>query len=704
MTTKLSDRITWRVANLDCENEARTIEKRLSAFPGLSELLVYPQTAKVSFIVGTGAPELESIKETLSELGFPILHEGAAPVYPPVWRNNKVIVSAGSGVLLGVTYLLESIVLPPSLLSTVLYGIGMLLGGWYFFREAITDFVRERIVGIELLMMVAAIGAFLLGQHVQALILVFLYSISEALEGYTVDKTRNAVRALMNLAPGMATVLRDSVEVDIPVEQLAVGDVFLLRSGQSIPTDGVIVDGTSHVNEATLTGESRPVLKTIDDPVFAGTNNVEGMLSIKATRTTSDNTLSRIIKLVEDAQEKKANSELMIRRFGRWYSPGVLLAGLLLAAVPGLLTGDWSEWTARAMVFIVSASPCALIISIPITMVAAIGTGARMGILLKGGNVLEQLAGVRALAFDKTGTLTVGKPKVTRVISVDGTSEDLLIEIAASVERFSKHPLAEAIVNEGQLRGIIPGTVRDATSITGNGIFARYRDLEVFIGKKEWVAASCETSIDAISSSVSQSGHEEDSVVYIATRAALLGAILIGDEVRPNAAETIKNLNRCGITHTALLTGDHLDAASAIAHLTGIREFHANLSPEDKMAVIANLQSTYGATAMIGDGVNDAPALASATVGIAMGAAGSDVALETADVALLADDLSKISQSLLLAKKARRVVRQNLVLSMVVITALITASFFGATLPIAVVAHEASEFIVILNGLRLLRD
>lgn len=703
MTTADTKVFEWRVANLDCEKEARVIEDGLSKVPGLTNVSVNPHAAKVSFSIGKESPESEELQALLAQWGFPVIQSRSIPAPPPVWRNVKVLVSAGSGLLLGATYLMETMTSVPSAATASLYGAGMLLGGWFFMREAITDLINNRVVGIELLMATASIAAFLLGQHAEALVLVFLYSIAEALEGYTEDKTRNAVRALMHLAPSTATVLRGDVETEIPVEELRVGDVFTVRPGQSIPTDGVVVQGSSHVNQATLTGESHPVKKTIKDQVFAGTSNDEGVLFIEATRTTDENTLARIIRLVEDAQEKKAKSEQLIRRFGRWYSPFVLLSSVLLAVIPGFLTGEWLVWAVRATVFIVSASPCALIISVPIATVAALGTGARMGILIKGGNVLEQLSKIRVFAFDKTGTLTIGKPRVMNVIAIEGTSEEELLEIAANVERYSKHPLAQAIVFEAARRGSILGEVADFGSVTGKGVQATYQQRKVFIGKPEWVAAACSIESSELPDTIGQRARQGETVVYLGTKDVWLGAILIGDSVRPNAAETIARLRQYGIRHVTLLTGDHPGSAESIARETGVDGFHADCTPEDKSRIIAEIQVKYGETAMIGDGVNDAPALASASVGFAMGAAGSDVALETADVALLSDDLSKIPQSILLARRTRRIVRQNLILSLVVITALVTVSFFGATLPIAVIAHELSELVVILNGLRLLR-
>jgi Cd2+/Zn2+-exporting ATPase len=580
----------------------------------------------------------------------------------------------------------------------------MLIGGYYFSREAVEKLLRSRIVGIEFLMSAAAVAAFALGQAAEALTLVFLYSISEAFESYTEDKTRNSIRALMNLAPKIATVMRNGEEAEIDVGLIVPGDVFLVRPGQYMPTDGIVIRGDSSVNQAPVTGESVPVHKTDGNIVFAGTINESGALEVEATRTVDDNTLSRIIHLVEEAQEQKATSERFIHRFGKWYSPIVLLIGILLFIIPSLLDGQWHDWAVRATVFIVAASPCALVISIPITMVAALGTSARKGILIKGGIHLEALARIRIVALDKTGTLTTGKARVSDILPHHGQIENHVLMLAASVERFSQHPLAHAISEEVRQRDL---TLYDATefeSHTSQGVSAKVDGSRILVGSPNWFAVGLAVDLSPWESRISSLQREGKTVVLVGSDTDVFGIIAIRDGIRPNALESINTLRQVGIRRTVMLTGDNAVTAAAIAEESGVDEYIADLKPEDKSSAISELMRKYGDVMMVGDGVNDAPALATATIGVAMGAAGTDVALETADVALMADDLSKLPLVLQHAKRARRVVRQNLALSMVVITGMVIGSIFGGfSLPVTVIGHELSELLVMLNGLRLLR-
>ncbi|MDQ7054310.1 MAG: HAD-IC family P-type ATPase [candidate division KSB1 bacterium] len=399
-------RIEWRLQNLDCENEARKIRRHLEALPGLRDLKIYSASGKIACTLDEQQLTPDQLKDKLEALGFPVLAAREMAALPKVWQNPKVITSALSGVLLGATYALQSSGLLSTIPAYVLYGLAVLVGGFFFMREAAELLLAEFYIGIELLMSVAAIVAFVMGQPAEAATLAFLYSISEAMEGYTEERTRGAIRALMDLTPKTALVLRDGRELEIPAEELRVGDRFIVRPGEAIPTDGIIRRGRGSINEASITGESVPVQKGEGDSVFAGTLNETGALEIEATREFADNTVSRIIHMVEEAQEEKGRSQRLIDQFGRRYSPAVLGAGLLIAVLPPALGASWSDWIIRATVFVVSAAPCALVISVPITIVAAIGTASRRGVLIKGGIYVEQLAQTRAVCFDKTGTLT----------------------------------------------------------------------------------------------------------------------------------------------------------------------------------------------------------------------------------------------------------------------------------------------------------
>jgi Cd2+/Zn2+-exporting ATPase len=622
---------------------------------------------------------------------------------PKPWRNPKVVASSASGVLLAIGFLGGYAGLPAAL-SMALYVSAVIIGGYFFMREALEELIREREVGIELLMSTAAVVAGVMGQWAESATLVFLYSISEAAESYTSERARRAIRALMDLAPKTALVRRGNEESRIAVEQIKVGDVFIVVPGEAVATDGEVIDGHSSVNQAPVTGESVPVEKSPGQKVFAATINGEGALTVRATKTFADNTLSRIIHLVEEAQASKGRSQRLIERFGKRYSPVVLLAGVLIAALPPLFGLPWHEWLMRATVFIVAAAPCALVISIPITMVAAIGTAGRNGVLIKGGVHLENLARVKVVALDKTGTLTMGKPIVTDLLPIGRHAPGKVLGEAAALEARSQHPLAQAILTRAGAEGIHPTPAQDFQSLTGAGARGRVDGEQLYIGSPK-LFIDLGLALDDVMPQIERLQSEGKTVVAVGTDRELHGFIAIADPLRPGAAQAVAELRRAGIDKVVMLTGDNPRTAAAIARQAGVDEVHAELSPEQKTGKVAELHARYGNVAMVGDGVNDAPALAAAHVGIAMGAAGTDVALETADVALMGDDLSRLPYLIRFSRRTWRVILHNLALSAVVIGALIVGAVSGYfTLPVAVLAHEISEFVVIASGLRMLRS
>lgn len=694
--------LTLRVANLDCEHDATTLERGLMGFPGLGTLKVYPKAAKVALSYDPDVTSPQALHEKLEALGFAPQQGMTMTKSPKPWRNPKVLTSVASGVLLLMGWL-ASLAGAPSLLTLVLNIAAILIGGYYFGREALEELIFERTVGIELLMSVAAVAATLMGEATEGAMLVFLYSISEAAEGYTEEKTRSAIQALMDLAPKLALVRRDGVEQEIPVEELVVDDVFIVKPGQSIATDGVVQVGTSSVNQAPVTGESVPVEKQPDEPVFAGSINGEGSLEIRATKTFAENTIARIIHMVEEAQEKKGNSQRFIERFGSRYSPIVLLVGILIAVVPPLFFGaDWLIAVARATVFIVAAAPCALVISVPITMVATLGTGARNGVLIKGGVYVEALAKIKVVALDKTGTVTRGEPEVTDYLPL---TDKPVLAVAAGIERRSEHPLARAIVRYAEEQTVAPLEASEFRSLTGAGASAQVNGSTVYLGSPTLFQDQLHVALDAQADTIRQFQAAGKTVVVIGDAQDPWGLIAMRDNVRLNARQAIAALHAVGVEKVVMLTGDNARTAQAIAAELGIDEVHADLKPEDKVTKVRDLATRYGHVAMVGDGVNDAPALAEASVGVAMGAAGTDVALETADVALMADDLEKLVYALHLAKRNQTVVNQNLALSALVIGVLVIGAVTGQfALPIAVLGHELSEFLVIGSGLRMLRS
>ena len=606
-----------------------------------------------------------------------------------------------SGGLIGATLGLAHFGHISHLTEIFLYLAAIAMGGYHWVREGIEELLQERKIGIEILMIAATIGSAILGMWDEAALLVFLYGMAEGLEEYTYAKTKHSIKKLLNLAPKQARILRHDKELILPAEELAVGDILIVKPGESIPTDGVITKGKSSVNEASLTGESIPAEKKEGDRVFAATINQEGALLLKATATFADNTLARLIHMVEEAQEKKGKTQLFIEKFGNRYSPLVLFTALLLIAVPPLFGFLLTEWATRAVVFLVAAAPCALVMSTPVAIAAGIGKAGRTGILIKGGIHLENLGKIKAIAFDKTGTLTMGDPVVTDIITLSAKNADIL-RLAYSIEKYSEHPLAKAIVRKAQEAGIDNLEVKDFMAIAGYGTQGKIGEETIFVGKPGLFK-----NFNRIRHSIPQIERlksEGKTVIIIGTQETIAGAIAIRDEIRPQGKRVIKKLRRMGIK-PFMVTGDSQTVAQAIAKELGIDEIRADLTPEDKVAVIKNLKRTYENVAMVGDGINDAPALATATVGIAMGAAGTDTAIEAANVALMADNLAKLLHAIHLGKRAKKISLQNIIFSLLVLAVLVPSALAGVlSVALAVFLHESSELLAVANGLRMARN
>ena len=605
-----------------------------------------------------------------------------------------------SGALLFLGWLAGRFDVPDTVQIGILV-VAILIGAYYWVREGIKEFIEEREVGIEALMFFATIGAIVLGEWFEAAFLVFLFAGAEAIEEYTFARTRTAIRALLDLAPETATRIRAGREERVPAEQLEVDDVFLVRPGERIATDGEITEGASSLDESAVTGESVPVEKGVGAKVFAGTINTTGALTVRATTTFASNSLQKIIHLVEEAQGVKSNAQRWIDRFGDRYSPLILVAALLLLIVPRLIGADWDTWSYRAVVLLVAAAPCALVMSTPVAIAAAIGRAGRSGVLIKGGLHLENLAKIKVVAFDKTGTLTRGKPVVTDVIAHNG-KPDQLLRIAAGIERFSEHPLARAIVDRAVGEGLQAADVRDFQSLTGAGAKAVVEGQNIHIGSPA-LFEQLGVALDATRDEIARLQAQGKTVVLLGTEQHVDGLLAIRDEPRPEARQAIEELHGMGI-RVAMLTGDNERTAKAIAAELGIDDVRADLKPQDKVNAVKELERTYGPVAMSGDGINDAPALATATVGLAMGTAGTDAAIEAADVALMGDDPSKVAYALRLAQRSQRISVQNIVFSFIVLALLIPGAVLGLIgISLAVFAHEASELIAVANGLRVAR-
>ncbi len=621
--------------------------------------------------------------------------EGKWWQWPPL-RNGLI-----AGVLASIAFVLGYLGFISQPLENMLYMLSIPIGGWYWVREGIETLVSEREIGIDLLMIAATTGAAILGLWNEAAFLVFLYAAAEGLEEYTHARARSAIRALLDLAPKEACLLKNGAETVVPAEQLVPGDRFRVRPGESIPTDGVIRVGISSLDESQITGEPLPIDKGVGMKVFAGSLNQEGALDVEATKRFADNTLSKMIYLVEAAQEQKGKAQQWIDRFGRRYTPLVLLAAILMIVVPWVLGLSMTSWSQRAVVLLVAAAPCALIMSMPVAMAAGIGSAGKRGILIKGGVHLEHLGVIKVVAFDKTGTLTKGKPEVSDIISLKG-QEDFWLSVAAGLEVYSEHPLGKSIVESVRSRGLSLKKVTDFEALTGAGAKGRMDGACWMIGKPSLFEKMGGFS-DTVCKEIEVLQKSGKTVVLVAKETDLYGIIALQDQPRLEACAAIKGLHKMGIK-TAMLTGDNVLTANRVADSLGIDAIYAALLPEEKVSAVKALEVRYGPVLMVGDGVNDAPALAAATCGASMGAAGSDAAIEAADVALMSDDLSKVEAALRLGRVTRRISKQNIVFSLIVLGLLIPSAL-GGFLSIAAVVffHEASELLAVANGLRVAR-
>lgn len=592
-----------------------------------------------------------------------------------------------------------------------------LTGGWFGVRAALQS-LRQWTIDVDLLMVLAALGAAIVNAPFEGAMLLFLFSLSNVLQAYAIDRTRKAIKSLMKLRPEKALARRGGGTVLLPVEELVVGDVLVLRPGESIALDGVVIEGSSSVDQASLTGESMPVSKKAGDPVFAGTINQTGGLEARVTRLAKDSTIEKLVRMVEEAQTEKADTQRFLDRAEQFYAVGVILFTLGLIFVPlFFLHTPFQAAFYRAMTVMVVASPCALIISTPASILSAIGGAARRGVLFKGGVHLERAATVKVVALDKTGTLTEGRPQVTDVLAgerlVDFRSNPdagalALLALAGSVEAKSEHPLAQAIVAACKQRGLALEECAAFQSVSGQGASGLVKGRRIALGNARYFSALNAAIPDAFAARVAALQDEGKTCVLAgeidesAGTVRLLGAVAIADVLRSDAVPVIRQLKANGIERIVMLTGDNARVAQAIAKQAGVDEFHADLLPEDKVRVIKELKS-IGPVAMVGDGVNDAPALATATVGLAMGAAGTDVAMETADIVLMSDNLQNIVFTLALSRRARHVIYQNLAFAVGVIAVLVTSALgFKLPLTLGVVGHEGSTVLVCLNGLRML--
>lgn len=579
--------------------------------------------------------------------------------------------------------------------ENILFAAAILLGGFPLFKIGLNNILRLEF-DMKTLMTVAIIGAAIIGEWSEGAVVVLLFAISEVLETYSMDKARASIRSLMEHAPTEALVFRNGKEITLKAEDIEIGDIMIVKPGQMIAMDGIIVDGASNVNQAAITGESVPVAKVLADEVFAGTLNAEGFLKVKVTKLVDETTIAKIIHLVEEAQAERAPSQRFVDRFARYYTPVIMAVAVLVAIIPPLVfSANWQEWIYQGLAVLVVGCPCALVISTPVSIVTAIGNAARNGVLIKGGNFLEEAGVLHAIAFDKTGTLTKGIPVVTDYINF--SNDENLLDLVASLESKSQHPLAAAIIKKAARNDY---QVDEFASITGKGITGKVNGAEYRVGNTKLF-----TDIPAeIVHQITALQNQGKTVMIMGTSKEILALIAVADEVRESSRTVIERLHQLGIRHTILLTGDNKATAETIGQHVGVTSIEAELMPEDKLAFIKKLKKEFGRVGMVGDGVNDAPALASATVGIAMGGAGTDTALETADIALMNDDLKKLPFTIKLSRKTLQIIKQNITLSLVVkLIALLLVVPGWLTLWIAIFADMGVTLLVTFNGLRLLR-
>lgn len=620
-------------------------------------------------------------------------------------RNTEMQAALGSGLLMLLAWAAGSW---SEVLSVILYVISYTVGGWIKAKEGIETLIKERDLDVNLLMIAAALGAAAIGYWNEGAMLIFIFALSGALESYTMERSKKDISSLMALKPATAIRIEQGAMSEVAIEQLAVGDLLLVRPGELIPADGVVCRGESAVNQSSITGESLPVEKSGGSEVFAGTVNGEGPLFIEVTKSAENTLFARIIKMVEEAETEVPDSQRFIKRLEAVYARVVVLATLVLMAVPPLLMGwSWNDTFYKAMVFLVVASPCALVSSIMPAMLSAISKSARRGILFKGGLHLENMARTAVVAFDKTGTLTEGVPQVTDFIAGEGYDEDSLLILSASIEQLSRHPLAEAIVRKAEEAGAALVPVEDSKSLTGWGMEGVIEGRHWRIGKSNLLDEMSEPAehgaLEKWQEERRRLEREGKTVSIIMDGEHVAGMIALQDALRPQAEQAVRKLQELGIK-VAMLTGDRAATAEAIGAKTGVDLVFADLLPEDKVNHVKSLREQFGHVVMVGDGVNDAPALATATVGLGMGMKGSGAALEVADVVLMNDNIEEIAATIALARRSQRIVKQNMIFAVTVIATLVISNLIqGIALPLGVVGHEGSTILVILNGLRLLR-
>lgn len=708
----LESKNVYRVEGFTCANCAGKFEKNVKELPGVQDAKVNFGASKIAVYGDATIEELEKAGafENLKVTPENAVRESRPAISEetkePFYKKHSTLLYSSLFIVFG--YVSQYVNGEENLITLLLFATSILVGGWSLLKTGLQNLTRFEF-DMKTLMTIAVIGAAIIGEWAEVSLVVILFAISEALERFSMDRARQSIRSLMDIAPKEALVRRNGQEMMIHVDDIAVGDIMIVKPGQKIAMDGVVVSGYSAVNQAAITGESVPVGKTVDDEVFAGTLNEEGLLEVKVTKLVDDTTIAKIIHLVEEAQGERAPSQAFVEKFAKYYTPIIMVVAALVAVVPPLFfDGSWATWIYQGLAVLVVGCPCALVISTPISIVSAIGNAAKKGVLIKGGVYLEEIGALKAIAFDKTGTLTKGVPVVTDfTVLSNKTKESELLSIITALEYRSQHPLASAIMRKAEEENISYADVivDDFTSITGRGIKGAVNGTTFYVGNpklfKELPAVRFSNEQEQLVTTLQNQGK---TAMVVGTDNEILAVIAVADEVRESSKEVIQKLHQLGINKTIMLTGDNKGTASAIGGHVGVSDVQAELLPQDKLDFIKQLRSEYGKVAMVGDGVNDAPALAASTVGIAMGGAGTDTALETADVALMGDDLRKLPFTVKLSRKALNIIKSNITFAIgIKFIALLLVIPGWLTLWIAILSDMGATLLVALNGLRLMR-
>ncbi len=695
------------VEGLDCPEEAKLIEKSLRPIAGIESISpnFLDGTVKVSH---SSLIDAKSIAIAIESAGLKVKPvDQIASENPTSSLNSRLLMVIGSGLFLGVGMMLTRLkVVQPVHIPTFIFAI--LIGGALVAPKALRS-LKARTLDMNVLMVVAVAGACFIGEWAEGAAVTFLFSLSEYLESFSVSRARKAVESLLKLTPQVANVKVGSAYTEKSLSAVVVGDLVQVRAGARIPVDGTIQNGSSSVDQSPITGESVPVEKKPGDPVFAGTINGEGMIEITVSKRSSESTIAGIVRLVKDAQGQKAPSQRFVDRFAEIYTPAVMIAALAIFLVmPLFFGGEWSVWLYRSLVLLVIACPCALVISTPVTIVSGLTAMAKRGVLVKGGTHLEALGKIRALAVDKTGTITEGKPALTGIHPMRGATSEKIIRIAASLESSSDHPLAQAVMSYAKEKNVQYPESKNLQSLTGMGVRGVIDGHDYFLGNHHFAEklGVCSKELEDILADLE---YNAQSVIVVGHAPhglgdeEVLGVIAVSDVVRKEAKAALAAIHRAGVQRIVMLSGDNTRTAQTIASQVGIDDARGNLLPADKITAVQELVSTYGSVAMIGDGVNDAPAMAASTVGIAMGGIGTDTAIETADVTLMNDDLMKVADAIVMGKRTLRIIQFNISFSLAVKFVFLILAVVGySSLWLAILADTGATILVILNALRLL--